>query len=140
MADDAVETHRSALRRELPWDPTADPGADPILPPPTTRLAGPALGIDVGGTGVKAALVDLATAELLGPRVREKTPQPSTPEAVAQAIASVVATALDGREVPEVLPVGCGLPGIVKAGAVQRPIARQHRAAVIHQQYNSCFR
>jgi polyphosphate glucokinase len=100
----------------LPWDPDADPGADPVLPAPTTRLAGPAVGIDVGGTGVKAALVDLATAELLSPRVREKTPQPSTPEAVAQAIASVVTKTLEGREVPDALPVGCGLPGIVKAG------------------------
>lgn len=100
----------------LVWDRTADPGADPVLPPVTTRLSGPALGIDVGGTGVKAALVDLATAELLSPRVREKTPQPSTPEAVAQTIATVVARTIEGRDVPETLPVGCGLPGIVKSG------------------------
>jgi len=116
MADEPAERRSGTGPRDLPWDPAADPGADPILPPPTTRLSGPALGIDVGGTGVKAALVDLASAELLSPRIREKTPQPSTPEAVAQTIAGVVARVLDGREVPEVLPVGCGLPGIVKAG------------------------
>lgn len=116
MVEDRVETHEGTTRRQLALDPTADPGADPVLPPPTTRLAGPALGIDVGGTGVKAALVDLATAELLSPRIREKTPQPSTPEAVVGSIASVVARALEGRDVPEVLPVGCGLPGIVKGG------------------------
>ncbi|MET0772508.1 MAG: polyphosphate--glucose phosphotransferase [Candidatus Limnocylindrales bacterium] len=103
-------------RRHLVWDPTADPGADPAMPSGTTLLSGPALGIDVGGTGVKAALVDLATAELLSPRVREKTPQPSTPEAVAEAIARVVERSIEGMDVPEVLPVGCGLPGIVKAG------------------------
>jgi polyphosphate glucokinase len=100
----------------LAWDPTADPGADPAMPSGLTHLAGPALGIDVGGTGVKAALVDLATAELLSARVREKTPQPSTPEAVAEAIARVVERVLEGQRIPEVLPVGCGLPGIVKAG------------------------
>lgn len=116
MADDPTATPGASTRPGLVWDRTADPGADPVLPSPATRLAGMALGIDVGGTGVKAALVDLATAELLSPRVREKTPQPSTPEAVAGTIASVVATTLEGVEVPEVLPVGCGLPGIVKAG------------------------
>lgn len=116
MADDPTATPAASIRPGLAWDRTADPGADPDLPSPTTRLSGMALGIDVGGTGVKAALVDLATAELLSPRIREKTPQPSTPEAVAQAIASVVVTATTGVEVPEVLPVGCGLPGIVKAG------------------------
>jgi polyphosphate glucokinase len=117
MAED--EARRNGLDiggRELPWDPLADPGADPEMPFPTSRLSGPALGIDVGGTGVKAALVDLGTAELLSVRVREKTPQPSTPEAVAEAIARVVERALEGMAVPDVLPVGCGLPGIVKAG------------------------
>jgi len=89
---------------------------DPFIPEVGTRLSGLALGIDVGGTGVKAALVDLATAQLVSPRVRERTPQPSTPEAVAQTIASVVAKVLDGIDVPADLPVGCGLPGVVKAG------------------------
>ncbi len=96
--------------------PVADDG-DPYIPDArTTHLSGLALGIDVGGTGVKAALVDVATAELVSPRVREKTPQPSTPEAVAQAIRSVVGRALEGRDVPPDLPVGCGLPGVVKDG------------------------
>jgi polyphosphate glucokinase len=82
-------------------------------------LSGLALGIDVGGTGVKAALVDLATAELVSPRVRERTPQPATPDAVAQTVARVVARVLEGRTVPADLPVGCGLPGVVKAGALK---------------------
>jgi polyphosphate glucokinase len=101
---------------ELPWDRTADPGADPDMPQPTTRLSGVAVGIDVGGTGIKAALVDLASAQLLSARIREKTPQPSVPEDVAETIASVVARALEGQDLPASLPVGCGLPGIVKAG------------------------
>lgn len=86
--------------------------------PGVLPLTGLALGIDVGGTGVKAALVDLATAELASPRVREKTPQPATPEAVAETVARVVAKVLEGRDVPDDLPVGCGLPGVVKQGAL----------------------
>jgi polyphosphate glucokinase len=91
---------------------------DPYIPQLGTRVSGLALGIDVGGTGVKGALVDLATAELVSPRIRERTPQPSTPENVAEVIARVVTGSLDGREVPADLPVGCGLPGVVKSGAL----------------------
>ncbi len=97
-------------------DLLADPGADPEVPKVGTQSSGLALGIDVGGTGVKAALVDLATAELVGARIREKTPQPSIPEAVAATIATVVARVLEDRDTPDPLPVGCGLPGIVKDG------------------------
>lgn len=90
---------------------------DPPAPPPGTRLTGVALGIDVGGTGVKAALVDLATAELVTDRIREKTPQPSKPEAVAATIGSVVSRVLaEHPDIPADLPVGCGLPGVVKDG------------------------
>lgn len=79
-------------------------------------LSGLALGIDVGGTGVKAAIVDLASAELVTSRVREKTPQPSTPEAVLETMASVVERVLaEHASVPE-LPMGCGLPGAIKGG------------------------
>lgn len=95
------------------------PTDDPLIPAPGTRLSGLALGIDVGGTGVKAALVDLATASLVSDRVREKTPQPATPEAVTQSITSVVRQVLDGQNVPDDLPVGCGLPGVVKMGRLK---------------------
>jgi polyphosphate glucokinase len=101
-----------------PNPPIADDG-DPYIPDAGTRLSGLALGIDVGGTGVKAALVDLSTAQLVSPRVREKTPQPATPEAVAGTITSVVAKVLEGRDVPADLPVGCGLPGVVKNGRLR---------------------
>ena len=45
-----------------------------------------ALGVDVGGSGVKGAIVDLDTGELVGERFRIETPQPATPDAVAQAV------------------------------------------------------
>ena len=79
-------------------------------------LQGVALGIDVGGTGIKAAVVDLATAELVSTRIREKTPQPSTPEAVIEVIASVV-HAVEAEFGPVAdLSIGCGLPGAIKGG------------------------
>jgi polyphosphate glucokinase len=65
---------------------------------------------------VKAALVDLATARLVSDRIREKTPRPADPESVLAVIKSVVARALDGHQLPDFLPVGCGLPGVVKDG------------------------
>ncbi len=79
-------------------------------------LTGVALGIDVGGTGVKAAMVDLATAELVSTRVREKTPQPSKPEAVIETVAAVVAAVLAEYGPVKDLAIGCGLPGAIKYG------------------------
>ena len=73
----------------------------------TTRL-----GVDVGGSGVKAARVDLATGTADG-RERIETPQPSTPEAVAGAIREVVGRFdTDG-------PVGCTMPAVVLHGVVR---------------------
>ncbi len=79
-------------------------------------LTGLALGIDVGGTGVKAALVDLATAQLVSSRVRERTPQPSTPAAVLETVATVVARVFAEHPVAVDVPIGCGLPGVIKHG------------------------
>lgn len=79
-------------------------------------LTGVALGIDVGGTGVKAAIVDLATAELVSPRIREKTPQPSEPAAVIEVVAAVVEQVIAAYGPVKDLAVGCGLPGVIKDG------------------------
>ena len=110
------DKHQTEVIGAIDVDTQADPGGDPHVPVPGARLSGMALGIDVGGTGVKAALVDLDSARLVGPKVRERTPQPSTPEAVTATIASVVTKVLLGHDTPGELPVGCGLPGIVKDG------------------------
>ncbi len=82
-------------------------------------LSGVALGIDVGGTGVKAAMVDLATAELVTSRVREKTPQPSTPANVLETIALVVERVLAEHGPVSDLPIGCGLPGAIMHGVMK---------------------
>lgn len=82
-------------------------------------LTGVALGIDVGGTGTKAAMIDLATAELVTQRYREKTPQPSEPEAVIEVIATIVARVLEEHGPVKDLPIGCGLPGPIKYGRMR---------------------
>jgi predicted NBD/HSP70 family sugar kinase len=46
-----------------------------------------AIGIDIGGTGIKAALVDTTTGRLPFKRLRVLTPKPGTPTAVAETIA-----------------------------------------------------
>jgi len=70
------------------------------------------LGIDIGGSGIKGALIDLDKGDLVGERIKLDTPQPSVPEAVGQAVATVVrGFGYDG-------PVGIGFPSVVVAGEV----------------------
>lgn len=72
-----------------------------------------AFGLDVGGSGIKGAPVDLETGELLAERQRVPTPEPSTPEAVVEACASIVSgSGWRG-------PVGCGFPAVIKDGVPQ---------------------
>lgn len=67
-------------------------------------------GVDIGGSGVKGGLVDLEAGALDGERLRIPTPQPSTPEAVAEVVAEIVEKfQWDG-------PVGVTLPCVVKHG------------------------
>lgn len=74
---------------------------------------GHAFGIDIGGSGVKGATVDLATGELVQERIKIPTPQPSTPNAVAEAVAKLVAqSGWDG-------PVGITLPSVVIDGVAR---------------------
>lgn len=67
-------------------------------------------GIDIGGSGIKGAPVDLDRGELLAERLRIPTPQPSVPEAVAEAV-----TALVERFKPSG-PMGITLPCVIKQG------------------------
>jgi polyphosphate glucokinase len=75
-----------------------------------------ALGFDLGGTGVKAALVNVATGELASQRTRVKTPIPSVPAAVADTMRQLLETISKEVEVPADAPAGCGLPGVLKNG------------------------
>ena len=68
------------------------------------------LGIDIGGSGIKGATVNLETGELTRERYRLETPQPSTPEAVSETVVEIVEHfSCDG-------PIGCTFPAIVKNG------------------------
>jgi polyphosphate glucokinase len=90
---------------------------DPPTPPPGTRIQGRAVGIDVGGTGIKGALVDLGTGELASERIRVKTPRPGTPEQILAEIEGLVERL--GEAVTPGMPLGCGLPGVVKYGVLK---------------------
>jgi polyphosphate glucokinase len=68
------------------------------------------LGIDVGGSGIKAALVEPGTGRLLTNRTRLDTPQPATPEAVAATVAD-----LAGRVGGEG-PIGVAFPARIRQG------------------------
>jgi polyphosphate glucokinase len=70
-------------------------------------------GIDVGGSGVKGGIVDLATGQLIGDRFKLETPQPATPEAVSKTVAAVV------REFGWMEKVGVTYPGVVTDGIVR---------------------
>jgi polyphosphate glucokinase len=71
-----------------------------------------ACGIDIGGTGMKAAIVDLTTGELISDRVRIETPQPATPEAMTGVISELVAR-LEWSG-----PIGSAFPAVVRRGVV----------------------
>lgn len=70
------------------------------------------LGVDIGGTGMKAAPVDLETGELLGPRLRFDTPRPATAETMVPVFSELV----DSFEYSG--PVGVAFPSIVHEGRI----------------------
>ncbi len=72
------------------------------------------LGIDFGGSGIKAALVDLDEGGFASERERVPTPHPATPDAVAEVMVDLV-----GRFPDYDGPVGVTVPGVVQAGVVR---------------------
>jgi polyphosphate glucokinase len=71
------------------------------------------LGIDIGGSGVKGAPVDVQAGEFTRDRLRVPTPDPATPDPVAEVVAEIVRHfAWDG-------PVGVTFPGVVVDGVVR---------------------
>jgi polyphosphate glucokinase len=72
------------------------------------------MGVDIGGTGIKAAIVDVNAGKLLSDRVRLETPQPATPRAVVSTIKKIQ------KELDWSGPIGCGFPGSIKEGVVHR--------------------
>jgi polyphosphate glucokinase len=68
------------------------------------------LGIDIGGTGIKGAPVDILTGELTSPRFRIPTPDQAKPGDVAQVVKEIV------KHFNWSGKIGCGFPAIVRTG------------------------
>lgn len=66
------------------------------------------LGLDIGGTGIKAAIVDTKKGKLLTERKRFETPQPATPQAVMETVKKLV------KHFKWKGPIGCGFPAAIK--------------------------
>ncbi len=69
-----------------------------------------AFGVDIGGTGIKGAVVDTKTGQLLTERKRIPTPHPATPQAVAEVVAQLVSDAGWAGD------VGATFPAVMKHG------------------------
>jgi polyphosphate glucokinase len=67
-------------------------------------------GVDIGGSGIKGAPVDLDKGALAADRLRVPTPQPSTPTAVAAVVADIC------RNFGWAGPLGCTFPAVVQNG------------------------
>jgi polyphosphate glucokinase len=85
---------------------------------PATSIAGRrvAIGVDIGGSGIKAAAVDLDTGELVSQRHRVPTPQPSAPAAVMASIARLVKRIGTEVQLASDTAVGVGFPGVIIGG------------------------
>ncbi len=71
------------------------------------------MGIDIGGSGIKGAIVNTRTGELLSERYRLVTPQPATPDAVGDVVAQLTQH-FNWRG-----PIGCTFPAVVQKGMVR---------------------
>ena len=80
------------------------------------------LGIDIGGTGCKGAVVNVKTGEFMTERFRLPTPQPATPEAVGGTIKEIV------KHFNWSGKIGMGFPAIMKNGVAKS-------AANIHESW-----
>ncbi len=67
-----------------------------------------ALGIDIGGSGIKGGIVDTAIGEMISERHRIDTPHPATPEAVVEVMETIV------KHFGWEGPIGCGYPGVIR--------------------------
>lgn len=70
------------------------------------------LGIDIGGSGIKGAPVNVKKGVLAAERYRIPTPQPSTPDAIGDTVAEI-ASHFDWKG-----PIGCTFPAVIKKGVI----------------------
>ena len=74
-----------------------------------------AVGIDIGGTGIKGALVSTKTGELRSERIKLGTPEGGEPEAIAEVVREIAAAVDDQPE----RALGICFPAVVKHGITQ---------------------
>ncbi len=75
-----------------------------------------AIGVDIGGTGIKGALVDVKNGEMIGDRVRVETPEGGSTDDI---IATVKSLLKKLPESPEDTPVGICFPAVVQHGVTK---------------------
>jgi len=78
-----------------------------------------AIGVDVGGSGIKAAVVDVEAGRFRSERHRVPTPAPSTPDAVLASIHRLVKRLAKETGTGDSTPVGIGLPGVTIDGVLK---------------------
>jgi polyphosphate glucokinase len=83
------------------------------MPTRSRRKSNTAFGVDIGGSGIKGAIVDLDKGDLATERVKYLTPNPSTPEAVAEVVARLVRDAGWSGE------LGATFPAVIKNGVAR---------------------
>jgi polyphosphate glucokinase len=99
-----------------PQPPAAEPHRQGtvVLLPEKARAQRLALGIDIGGTGVKAGLVDMDSGALVGKRLKVATPQPATVGALAKTVRQLVEPLLRGGQPLD--GTGVAFPAVVRRG------------------------
>jgi len=110
-----LKTGAAVLPKRVP--PAAVAGREstmPSKPKPTTGNVEPklALGIDIGGSGIKGAPVDLVRGQFHKERLRLPTPRRAEPKAVLETIQRIIEH-FDWKG-----PVGCGFPGVIRTGVI----------------------
>ncbi|QBE49155.1 polyphosphate--glucose phosphotransferase [Leucobacter triazinivorans] len=83
-----------------------------------------AIGIDVGGTGIKGAAIDPATGEKLTSRHKVLTPAGGHPDGIAREVGAMVAAIREelaglGCDAVDRAPVGVTLPGVIRDGVMR---------------------
>lgn len=80
-----------------------------------------AIGIDIGGTGIKGSIVDINSGKLIGNRFRKNTPVPANPKLVLKVILDIFQSLKDQSESKifgNIENFGITFPGIVKNGTI----------------------
>lgn len=117
QAEEAAE-EAEELVAEVPVEPDDEAPAPvgPAVDPGARRIA---IGVDVGGSGIKVAAVDLDTGALVSTRHRVPTPQPAAPAAVIASIARLMKRIAAEVKIGPHVPVGMGFPAVVIDGVTR---------------------